>query len=55
MEMRAWAGLNPDEQLRLREQYGHYLDTLPPTCSLDEKNERFSRWLAERGVDFRPL
>jgi hypothetical protein len=55
MEMREWDSLEAAEQLRLREAYGHYLDTLPPTCSLDAKNARFQRWLAERGIVFRPL
>ncbi|MCB1772964.1 MAG: hypothetical protein KDI88_05070 [Gammaproteobacteria bacterium] len=47
-----WQALDSREQLALREAYGHYLDTLPPTCDLAEKNERFRRWLAERGVEF---
>lgn len=51
--LRPWEGLTPEEQLQLREAYGHYLDTLPPTCSLETKIERFRRWLAERGVDYR--
>jgi hypothetical protein len=55
MEMRDWDSLEAAEQLRLREEYGHYLDTLPPTCSLEEKNARFQRWLGERGIVFRPL
>ena len=52
MQLRNWNDLSPQEQLALREAYGYYLDTLPPTCSMDEKNERFQRWLAERGVQF---
>jgi len=54
METRDWDSLEAAEQLRLREAYGHYLDTLPPTCSLEEKTARFQRWLAERGIVFRP-
>jgi hypothetical protein len=50
--LREWAELDAAEQLALREAYGHYLDTLPPTCSLDTKIERFKRWLAERGVRY---
>ena len=50
--LREWGDLGPEEQLALREAYGHYLDTLPPTCSLDTKIERFKRWLAERGVRY---
>ena len=45
-----WQELSSREQLRLREEYGHYLDQLPPTCSLETKIERFRSWLAERGV-----
>ncbi len=47
-----WDALSQEEQLRLREAYGHYLDSLPPTCAMDEKIERFRRWLAERGVAY---
>ena len=47
-----WQALNADEQLRLREAYGRYLDTLPPTCSLEKKIERFRAWLAERGIRY---
>jgi len=54
VDLRDWHSLSAAEQLRLREEYGHYLDTLPPTCLLQEKNARFRRWLAERGVDYRP-
>jgi hypothetical protein len=43
-----------DEQTRLLVEYGRYLDSLPPTCSLEEKNERFGRWLAERGIAYGP-
>ena len=49
----AWWGLALEEQLRLREAYGKYLDTLPPTCSLETKIERFRRWLAERRILYR--
>ena len=47
-----WDELSPEEQLRLRVDYGHYLEQLPPTCSLEEKNARFVRWLAAHGVLF---
>jgi hypothetical protein len=50
--LKPWDSLSPDEQLRLREAYGHYLDSLPPTCFMDEKIERFRRWLAEQGVAY---
>ena len=54
MALKEWDDLSSAKQLALREAYGHYLDTLPPTCSMDEKNARFQRWLAERGVNYRP-
>jgi hypothetical protein len=47
-----WRELTMEEQVRLREAYGHYLDRLPATCSLDDKISRFQHWLAERGIDF---
>lgn len=52
-ELRVWTDLEEEEQTRLRIAFGHYLDTLPPTCSLETKIERFRRWLAARGVDYR--
>lgn len=51
-QTRRWEALDSAEQLALRVAYGHYLDTLPPTCDLAEKTERFRRWLAERGIEF---
>lgn len=54
VEPRPWETLSPEEQLALREEYGHYLDTLPPTCSLETKLERFRHWLAEKGVSYDP-
>jgi len=51
-ELRPWDTLRADEQLRLREAYGHYLDSLPPTCDLDTKEQRFRDWLAGQGVDW---
>lgn len=50
--MKSWSDLNPDEQLDLRMAYQAHLDTLPPTCSLDDKITAFARWLAERDVRF---
>ena len=47
-----WHQLDAREQLQLREAYGHYLDTLPPTCDLEEKTARFRRWLAKRGIRY---
>lgn len=49
---RDWHSLSDDEQTSLRVAFGHYLDSLPPTCSLDTKIERFRGWLAERGIDY---
>ena len=52
--LRDWRSLEPDEQTALRVEYGYYLDTLPPTCSLEAKIERFRRWLREaKGIDYR--
>ena len=51
---RLWESLEKAEQTRLLIAYGHYLDGLPPTCSLEEKDARFARWLAERGVLYQP-
>lgn len=48
----SWVSLSPERQLALREDYGRYLDSLPPTCSLETKLERFRGWLAERGVRY---
>jgi hypothetical protein len=44
---RDWDSLDVDEQTVLRIEYGHYLDALPPTCSMDTKIERFRNWLRE--------
>jgi len=51
-DLRDWVDLSSAEQLALREAYGHYLDTLPPTCSLETKIDRFRHWLAEQGVRY---
>lgn len=51
-ERRSWSELDPGQQISLREAYGRYLDSQPPTCSMDRKIERFRRWLAGRGIDF---
>jgi hypothetical protein len=48
----SWSELGEERQTELLVEYGDYLDQLPPTCSLEEKNRRFSRWLAERGIDY---
>lgn len=48
--MTDWKYLERDEQIRLREAFGHYLDTLPPSCSLDMKIARFDDWLRQQGI-----
>lgn len=53
MPRRDWADLGDDEQTRLQIAYGHYLDSLPPTCSLETKIERFRHWLSAQGIDYR--
>lgn len=47
-----WSSLSASRQLQLREEYGVYLDQLPPTCSMDQKVNRFREWLSQRGIDF---
>ncbi|MGD8957974.1 MAG: hypothetical protein PVJ03_11610 [Chromatiaceae bacterium] len=47
-----WESLSRDEQIALRERYGHYLDNLPPTCSLDTKVARFKHWLEHQGIAY---
>ena len=52
MKMIEWESLDRDEQIKLREEFGYYLDSLPPTCSLDMKIARFNEWLSDRGISF---
>jgi hypothetical protein len=47
-----WSSLDSEEQTRLREAYGHWLDQLPPTCSLETKIARFRTWLQTQGIDY---
>ena len=47
-----WEALSQEEQIHLRIEYGHYLDQLPPTCALDQKQARFSYWLQQQGVHY---
>jgi hypothetical protein len=49
---RRWDELTAQEQVELRVAFGHFLDLLPATCSLETKLQRFQAWLAERGIDF---
>ena len=50
--LRDWHALPETERLALLEAYGHFLDGLPPTCSLETKVARFQRWLAGHGVRY---
>lgn len=50
--LRRWQDLDDSEQTDLLIGFGHYQDTLPPTCSLETKVERFRRWLREQGIDY---
>lgn len=50
--MTDWRQLERAQQIRLREAFGHYLDTLPPSCSLDMKIARFQDWLNQRGIRY---
>ncbi len=50
--MTPWAELTAETQLDLRIAYQAHLDTLPPSCSLDDKVTAFATWLAARDVGF---
>jgi hypothetical protein len=50
---KTWETLTSERQLELREEYGRYLDSLPPTCSLEAKIDRFRHWLRERGISYK--
>ena len=52
-ELTPWERLSSERQIELRDEYGRYLDTLPPTCSLETKIERFRHWLKERGIYYK--
>ncbi len=49
-ELIQWDDLDQEQQTGLLVEFGHYLDTLPPTCSMQTKNERFTAWLADRNI-----
>lgn len=50
--LRDWHTLDKDEQTQYLVEYGHYLDSLPPTCDIDTKNQRFQRWLGQQGINY---
>lgn len=50
--MTPWSDLTPERQLQLRMDYQAHLDSLPPTCSLDDKVSAFAAWLASCDVAF---
>jgi len=52
-ELTPWEQLSSERQIQLRDEYGRYLDSLPPTCSLETKIERFRHWLKERGIYYK--
>ncbi len=52
-ELTPWEQLPSERQIELRDEYGRYLDSLPPTCSLETKIERFRHWLIERGIYYK--
>jgi hypothetical protein len=53
--LRDWNDLSAAEQTRARIEHGRYLDSLPPTCFMEAKIERFRSWLREeKGIDYQP-
>ena len=50
--MRRWSDLSEDEQLDLRMAYDRASGTVPGTCSIDQKIQRFTDWLAGQGVSY---
>jgi hypothetical protein len=51
-DLTPWEQLSSERQTELRIAYGHYLDTLPATCSLETKIERFRNWLHALGISY---
>ena len=51
-DLTPWEHLSSERQTELRIEFGHYLDTLPKTCSLETKIERFSNWLHALGIRY---
>ena len=53
-KLRDWRSLDAEAQTAVRIEHGHYLDSLPPTCSLETKIERFRNWLRDKeGIEYR--
>ncbi|WP_370254219.1 hypothetical protein [Nioella sp.] len=50
--MTRWSDLSPEAQLALRMAYDKATGTMPGTCSLEDKIQRFSDWLAGQGVAY---
>ena len=49
----AYHPLDPSAQTVVRIEYGRYLDSRPPTCSMERKIERFRSWLRdEKGIAY---
>jgi hypothetical protein len=54
-ELTASNQLSSERHTRLRIEYGHYLESLPSTCSLETRIERFRSWLQERDIRLEAL
>lgn len=53
VELISWNALDIEKQTNILIEYGYYLDLLPPTCSIQTKNERFSKWLADKNIEYK--
>ena len=51
-DLTPWEQLSSERQTELRLAYGHYLDTLPATYSLETKIEHFRNRLHELGISY---
>jgi hypothetical protein len=47
-----WKHLDKEEQTRLLVEYGYYQDDMAPSCDINIKQARFTRWLDERGIRY---
>ena len=50
--VRRWVDVDKQEQTQLLIDYGHYQDRLQTTCDIETKNRRFTRWLAQRSIQY---